>query len=109
MKYLLPTLFALFFSFQIFGQNPSETYSRVKIDLRYTPISEVGKLGLETDHGSYAKGRHLINDFSKKEIERLRDNDIPFEILIEDVKAHYVNQNHHSHHHHHDDVVEVRL
>ena len=108
MKYLIAALVTFFLTFQLSGQNSPEAYSRIKIDLRYTSISAVASLGLETDHGNYAKGKHLINDFSEREMERLRENNIPFEILIEDVKAHYVNQNHAGHQHAVSSQVQVR-
>lgn len=69
------------------------TYSRAKIDLTHTDIRMIAELGLEADHGVYVKGRHLINDYSSEELELLEANGIPFDILIEDVKAHYVQQN----------------
>ncbi len=69
------------------------SYKKVKIDLTQTPITEIAKLGLETDHGAYAPGRHLINDFSEAEVQRLVDNNIPHEVLIEDVIAWYQTRN----------------
>ncbi len=68
-------------------------YSKVKINLTQTPITEVAALGLETDHGAYAPGRHLINDFSETEVQILIDHNIPHEILIEDVIAWYQERN----------------
>ncbi len=68
-------------------------YSKVKIDLTQTPITQIAALGLETDHGAYAPGRHLINDFSEKEVQLLLENNIPHEVLIEDVIAWYQERN----------------
>jgi len=69
------------------------TYSKIKIDLTQTPITQIAILGLETDHGAYAPGRHLINDFSEKEVQLLVENNIPHEVLIEDVIAWYQERN----------------
>lgn len=66
-----------------------QKYSKVKIDLTQTPISAVAALGLECDHGVYAPGRHIINDFSASEIQLLSTHQIPYEILIEDVISWY--------------------
>ncbi len=101
MKYCTLILLVLFISLSSFAQHLPTTYSRVKIDLKETPISAVAQLGLETDHGSYAKGKYLTSDFSNHEIELLKENNIPFEIIMEDVQAHYVAQNHHNHTHEH--------
>jgi len=68
-------------------------YSKVKIDLTQTPITQIAALGFETDHGAYAPGKHLINDFSEVEVQRLIANNIPHEILIEDVIAWYQERN----------------
>ncbi|MFK7773571.1 MAG: M14 family zinc carboxypeptidase [Saprospiraceae bacterium] len=101
MKKILLPIFLFFFLFQLNAQQDLNQYSRVKIDLTNHSIIEVARLGLEADHGDYAKGKHLINDFSNVEIDLLRQNEIPFEILIEDVKAYYVSRNHPGHHHDH--------
>lgn len=101
MKKILTSIFLLFLLFQINAQQDLNQYSRVKIDLTSHSILDIARLGLEADHGDYAKGKHLINDFSIQEIDLLRQNGIPFEILIEDVNAHYVAQNHAGHHHDH--------
>jgi len=97
MKYLLLSIFVAFLCFPSFAQLLPITYSRVKIDLRETSISKVSQLGLETDHGEYARGKYLISDFSNLEIDLLEDNNIPFKIMIADVKKHYANQNAQSH------------
>lgn len=100
-KYLSSILFILFMIHGVFAQQQTSEYARVKISLLETDISEVARLGLETDHGELAKGRHLINDYSYAEIELLKVNEIPFEILIKDVKAYYKAQNIEGHHHFH--------
>ncbi len=106
MKIIISTVFVFLFVFQIHAQQDSNQYSRVKIDLTNHSIQDVARIGLEADHGDYAKGKHLINDFSNQEIDLLRQNEIPFEILIEDVKAYYVARNQPRHHHEHE--VQIR-
>jgi hypothetical protein len=71
------------------AQSNTLEYSRVKIDLSNTDISVIAGLGLEADHGVYAKGKHLINDFSNVEIAILEEAGIPFEIQIADVVSFY--------------------
>ncbi len=102
MKKLIPTILLILLFFQINAQQNSIQYSRIKIDLTNHSILDVARLGLEADHGDYAKGKHLINDFSNLEIDLLRQNEIPFEIIIKDVKAFYVAQNEDGHQHEYD-------
>jgi hypothetical protein len=102
MKKLIPTILLILLFFQINAQQNSIQYSRIKIDLTNHSILDVARLGLEADHGDYAKGKHLINDFSNLEIDLLRQNEIPFEIIIKDVKAYYVAQNEDGHQHEYD-------
>ncbi|MEL6987435.1 MAG: M14 family metallopeptidase, partial [Bacteroidota bacterium] len=67
----------------------AQTYSRIKIDLKESSIITVANLGLETDHGFYAPGKFLINEYSERELALLRAADVSFDILVEDVLAHY--------------------
>lgn len=67
-------------------------YSRVKISLANTSLSDLAALGLETDHGQVARGRFLINDFSEAEIALLARHGFDYEVLIPDVTAWYREQ-----------------
>ena len=99
MKSFLLSLLILCISASAFTQLLPTTYSRVKIDLRETPITKISQLGMEVDHGDFAKGKYLASDFSNWEIALLEEHNIPFIILIEDVQAHYRHQNEHNHSH----------
>jgi len=83
----------LLLSLSIASLSAQMNYSKVKIDLTQTPITQIAELGLETDHGAYAPGRHLINDFSASEVQTLIEHNIPHEVLIEDVIAWYQERN----------------
>jgi carboxypeptidase T len=108
MRKILYPILLLFLFFHTNAQQNLNQYSRVKIDLTNHSILDVARLGLEADHGDYAKGKHLINDFSNLEMDLLRQNEIPFEILIEDVKAYYIGRNDPGYHNH-DNNVETRI
>lgn len=97
MKFLLSFCCFLTCCFSVSAQE----YSRVKIDLSHTDIAEISALGLEADHGIYKKGSHLINDFSRAEIQLLNDRGFAHEILIADVQAFYLEQNSPEHAHDH--------
>ena len=104
MKYILLVFFSVI-SFSLFAQSQ---YSRVKVDLTQRSIKELAELGIETDHGSFAKNRHFITDMSDRQIAYLRSEGFIIEFLIEDVKAFYKNQNIAGHEHYHEHEVEVR-
>ncbi len=93
MNYHFTILFSLFICLGINAQQQQD-YSRVKVKLySEADFQRLGSLGLEVDHGKYAPERYFINDFSKKEIQQIRDAGFDYEILIEDVVKHYQTQN----------------
>ena len=104
MKNILLTIFSVM-SFSLFAQSQ---YSRVKVDLTERSIKELAELGIETDHGSYARNRYFITDMSDGQIALLQSKGFTIEYLIENVKAFYKNQNIAGHEHYHEHEVEVR-
>ncbi|MCB0549218.1 MAG: hypothetical protein KDD19_16690, partial [Phaeodactylibacter sp.] len=89
-KQLLPLLLILIGT--ILHAQPGLRYSRAKVSLANTELSEISALGLETDHGQVARGRFLINDFSDAELALLDQHGITYEVLIPDVGAWYREQ-----------------
>ena len=82
-------IFAFLFIFlSAFSQN-YEQYSQVKIDLQGKDILQLTKLGLETDHGLFAKGKFLVNIFNQREIQQIIDAGFGIEIIIEDMKTYF--------------------
>lgn len=73
-----------------FSQNE---YSRVKILANNAELAEIIQLGVNLDHGTHKSNVFYITDLSATEINTLEENGYSYEILIEDVKAHYVAQN----------------
>ena len=104
MKNILLAFFSVI-SFSLFAQSQ---FSRVKVDLTERSIKELVVLGIETDHGSYARDRYFITDMSDGQIALLQSKGFTIEYLIENVKAFYKNQNIAGHEHYHEDEVEVR-
>lgn len=64
-------------------------YSRIKIDLNQHSLASVSELGLAVDHGTYKKGQFFIGEYSPEELTALQQNNIPFEVLIQDMTAYY--------------------
>jgi len=79
------TLFFLLLSSFSFSQD----YSKVKIYANDLEIVNLSNLGLPVDHGSRKENTFLITDFSAEQIQVLKDNNVQFDILIEDVKKFY--------------------
>ncbi|MEM1122231.1 MAG: hypothetical protein AAGJ18_17430, partial [Bacteroidota bacterium] len=92
MRYTFLAIFLLFTTYLLAQTTPSK-YSRVKVWLHETHIIELAELGLEYDHGVMAKGRYWVNDISSEEMKLLEENDIEFEVLVDDVQAWYQAQN----------------
>ena len=93
MKYLFAILF-LCFNLCLLGQPNS--FSRVKIQL--TPnqgIENLAEMGLDVDHGIYAKGRFFIGEFSATELERIQAAGFATETLVADLQAHLHEMNAH--------------
>lgn len=89
-----------FFHTFLLAQNNAELYSKVKIDLRGKEIQQLLSLGIEVDHGVIAKDRYIINDYSASELLQIAQANFTYEVIIEDVKAWYKNQNRdHLHNH----------
>lgn len=82
-------LLLLTFVFMVGMSNAQSKYSRVKVDLTKTNISQMAKLGLEVDHGFLIPGVHFVNDFSAHELDLIRNAGIEYFVLIDDVKEDY--------------------
>jgi carboxypeptidase T len=90
MKKITAVLTVLLFTQFSFAQI---SWSRVKVFGTDAQLSQLGALGLPVDHGEYKKNTHFMTDLSSLDIQKLEENGFDYEIVIQDVKAHYVNQN----------------
>ncbi len=80
-------------SLLICGLSFTQQYSRVKINTDAIGLKQLSELGLPVDHGTYKLNTFFISDFSEYDIQKLIDNNFNYEILIDDVKKYYVDQN----------------
>lgn len=88
MKLIILQLFILLGLFSF-----SQQYSRVKIFTDGPGLQRLAELGLPVDHGTYKLNTFFISDFSDADIVKMEENGFTYEILIDDVKKFYVNQN----------------
>ncbi|HIB48309.1 MAG TPA: T9SS type A sorting domain-containing protein [Flavobacteriaceae bacterium] len=97
MKHVL-LLCSFLLSTLLYAQQAQETYQRAKIT--YTNqadgLETLEKLGLPVDHGSHKPGHFVISEFSTSEIETARQAGFTVEVLIEDAKEHFLQQNRNS-------------
>jgi len=88
---LLVLLFVIQFSF---AQNKPEKYQRAKINYsQANDLKNLESLGIPVDHGTHKKGYFVISDFSVSEIEKARNAGYQVDILIEDSKEYFLQQN----------------
>jgi hypothetical protein len=86
-------LFLLFFVFNL-NVSGQEKHHRAKIIYNSIEnLEKLDKLGIAIDHGIHKKGYFIISDFSETEIQLAKSIGLNVEIEIEDVSAHYANQN----------------
>ncbi|MFK5983245.1 MAG: M14 family zinc carboxypeptidase [Flavobacteriaceae bacterium] len=89
-------LFLLFFIiFQVvFSQSIQEKYQRAKIYYNQSnSLSILNELGIPIDHGRNLKNDFVLSDFSVSEIEKARNAGFRVEILIEDSREYFLQQN----------------
>ena len=87
-------LILLAFSTFSFGQNVQEVYQKAKIF--YSQVEDLSRLdamGVPVEHGIHKQGYFIISDFSISQLEKARENGFQVEVLIPDVKEHWLEQN----------------
>ena len=84
----------LFVCFLGYAQKTQEIYKRAKINYNsIEDISRLDRLGLAVDHGTHKRGFFIISDFSTSEIETARNAGFSVDVLIEDSKEYFLQQN----------------
>ena len=92
-KYLL-FITILVTSLQSIGQNVQERYQRAKIFYSEDkPLSQLSAFGVTIDHGINKKGVYYISEFAESELRIAKENGYQVEILIPDLKAHFLEEN----------------
>jgi hypothetical protein len=86
-------LFALFLLLAtgIQAQPSPFKYSLVKVYFTSGhQVQDLAKLGLETDHGTIASGRFLINVFSQDELAGIQAAGFQYTVQVDDMEAYYL-------------------
>jgi carboxypeptidase T len=91
-KTLLFLLFCLCFA-TLSNAQSSITYSLARVYFDGKTMSDLAKLGLETDHGKLEKEVYFETVFSQNELTLLANANFRTQVIIEDMKAYYLKEN----------------
>ncbi len=91
-KVITLQLILLINSMLVMGQQYTYSRVRVQLDAQHT-LQQLAKLGIAVDHGYIVKDKNYTSDLNSKEITLLSAQGFTYVIEIQDVQAHYVNQN----------------
>lgn len=69
-------------------------YWKLKVYTNNNGLIKLQQLGINLDHGLRKQGVFLIHDFSTDEKILLDQNEIKYDILIEDITGHYIKNRH---------------
>jgi hypothetical protein len=87
-------LLLLFVTPFIYAQSIQEKHQRAKINYQNSnDLAKLNALGIPVDHGTHKRGHFVISDFSVSEIEKARNAGYRVDILIEDSKEYFLQQN----------------
>jgi len=81
-------------SISLFSQETQEKYQKAKVN--YTSKQDLAQLtdmGIPMEHGIHKEGVFVISEFSVSEIAKMRAAGYQIEILVDDAKAHFLQQN----------------
>lgn len=82
-------LFVLFAAPIFLLAQTSPRFSTVRISLEGRAITELARLGIETDHGDWVPDQFLQTDLSEKELAAVQQAGFQTQIIIPDVVAQY--------------------
>ncbi len=91
LKFIILLMTSAVFSISLLAQ--VEQYSKVKVYTNKSQLQELAKIGIDITEGTYSPDEYLICDYSEKEILKIQDLGLDYEILIEDVSKYYVDRN----------------
>lgn len=87
-------LLLIFIAQHAVAQEFQEQYQHAKINYHTaSDLSRLEAMGVPVEHGNHKKGYYVISDFSVSEIAKARNAGYDVEILIEDSKEYFLQQN----------------
>ena len=98
MKNCLTNLFWSLVLIGVFATTPAfaqiQTHSKVKIFGTDTELNQLRNQGLPMDHGLRKPGYFFVSDFSASELDIIKASGLKYEVMIEDIGAHYADHAH---------------
>ena len=93
-KIIVLTLF-VFSMFSMYTHAQAVKFSKVKINLEANPnaLIHLASLGVGIDHGQLREGVSFTSDFSAAEVAIMKNNNIGYEVLVDDVAADFHKRN----------------
>ena len=85
-RFTLLILLALMVAGNLLAQTK---YARVRIDLQQATVKKIAASGIDVTEGFMKNGAFFETDLSYFEINKLKEKNIPVEIIIKDVSAYY--------------------
>lgn len=73
----------------IYSLSAQNDYSKVRIFLNDTGLQQIAELGIDVTEGEYKKGAYFITDLSSAQVMKLINENIQYEVLIQDVITYY--------------------
>jgi len=91
MKKIILSVVVLWITQSTFAQTTA--YQKIKVLANHEQLANMAKAGLCVDHGELLPGKFLIHVFSEKELAKIKNLGIQYEVLIEDMQRHIAHQN----------------
>jgi carboxypeptidase T len=89
--------FVFLLTYSISSIAQTQLYHKVRIYHGETGFLNLQKLGIPVDHGVQKKNYWFETDLSNDDIQKLQQENIPYEILIEDIAEFYEKRQHQTH------------
>lgn len=93
MRKIISFLLLLLLGISSFAQQEKYSKAKIYLDDKEKTLANLARLGITVDHGERKKDTYFISDFSQTELTKARDNGYKVEVLIDDLKFYYANQN----------------
>jgi len=91
-NYAFLLFLALFLPFVIVAQVVAPKYAKVKISLENHSLEDIAALGLVLEPDAYVPNEYVTDIYAEQELDMLKQAQIPYTVLIEDMTAHFLAQ-----------------
>lgn len=95
MKKIIVLSLFVFSMFSMYTHAQAVKFSKVKINLEANPnaLIHLASFGVGIDHGQLREGVSFTSDFSAAEVAIMKNNNIGYEVLVDDVAADFHKRN----------------